>query len=128
MKKLLALVALVTGCATDSTDAILLGQWGGKGLGITASATSVIVDLPCGSATHPASALIDGEGEFAFEATVHQFYGDYDINLSGRTAGKFLEVQIYAESARPGNDAERRLLINGVTPDFTDYVCLGATP
>ena len=126
MRNLLILVVLVTGCATDSSDAILLGQWGGDGLGLTATATHVTVALACGTGTHPASAPMDEHGGFEFETTVHEFYGDYEIYLSGRASGKFLEVELYTDFGRPGNAAERHLLVSGVPPDFTDFVCLGA--
>ena len=127
MKKFLMLAALVTGCATDSSDSILLGQWGGEVLGIKATTSSVVLTMPCGATgTVPASVPLDEEGGFELETVIHEFYGDYAITLEGRKTEHFLEVEIY--TSLPGPHPPPYLLVSGVVPDFTDLVCLGATP
>ena len=123
---LLLLASLGTGCATDASDNILLGQWGGDGLGIRATTWSVVVTMPCGSATVPAGIPLDEDGAFEVQTVVHQFYGDYGITLEGRKTGRFLEVEVY--TSLPGPEPPTYLLVSGVVPDFRAYVCPGATP
>ena len=123
---ILLLVSLGTGCATDSSDDILLGQWGGEVLGIRATTSSVVVTLPCGSGTVSTPVPLDENGAFEIQTVIHQFYGDYGITLEGRKTGRFLEVEVY--TSLPGPEPPTYLLVSGVVPDFRAYVCLGATP
>jgi hypothetical protein len=121
------LLAGLAGCATDLSDQILLGQWGGDELGIRATASSVVVTMPCGAKGIVSTTVpLDPEGGFEIETVIHQFYGDYGITLEGRKIGRFLEVEVYP--SRPGSQPPTYLLVSGVVPDFTAYVCLGATP
>jgi hypothetical protein len=123
---LLLLASLGAACATDSSDDVLLGNWGGKGLAITASPFSVTVEMPCetrGTLEEPAA--LETDGTFEFETTMHQFYGDFEVYASGKiVGGRFLEVSMETEYNRPGSQAF--VLINGAEPDFRDYACLGA--
>jgi hypothetical protein len=123
---LLVLAGLGIGCATDSSDDILLGQWGGGVLGIHATPSSVVVSMPCGATgTLSTPVSLDDEGGFEIQTVMHQMYGDYGITLEGRKAGRFLRVEVY--TSRPGSEPPRYLLVNGVTPDFTAYLCPAAT-
>ena len=122
---LLLLSAFGAGCATESSSDILLGQWGGEVLGIRATTSSVVITTPCGGkGSLPAPVPLDQDGGFSIETVIHQFYGDYAITVEGRRAGRYLEVKLY--TSRPGTQTPTYLLISGLVPDFTDYVCLGA--
>ena len=124
---ILLLACVGSGCATDSSDELLLGQWGGDELGIRATTSSVVVTMPCGAkGTVPIPVLLDEEGSFEIQTVIHQFYGDYEVTLEGQKAGRFLEIEVY--TSRPGNQPPTHLLVSGVVPDFTAFVCLGATP
>ena len=120
---MLALSATLSGCSTDPNADILLGKWGGRGLGISASPARVTVSLPCRNRGNLLEAVPLGpDGNFAFEITVRDFYGSYDVDVSGRVTGRFLEVAISHDFSRP--PAEPHLLVSGVDPDFSGYVCL----
>lgn len=120
---ILALAAILPGCSTDPSAVILLGEWGGKGLGITASTASVTVRLPCRNmGTFPEAAPLGSDGNFAFMTTVHDLSASYDIYVSGSVVGRFLEVGISNDFSRP--PAQPHLLVSGVDPDFSGYVCL----
>lgn len=123
---ILLLACLVTGCATDASDEILLGQWGGGVLGIRATTSSVVVSMPCGATgTLSAPVPFDEDGGFEIQTVIHQFYGDYGITIEGRKAGRFLTAKVY--TSLPGPESPTYLLVNGVAPDFTAYLCPGAT-
>jgi len=120
---LLGLAATLPGCSTDPNADILLGKWGGRGLGISASPASVTVNLPCRNRGTLLEAVPLGpDGNFAFETTVRDFYGSYEVYVSGRVTGRFLEVGISNGFSRPPD--EPHLLVSGVDPDFSGYVCL----
>ena len=124
---LLLLAGLAAGCATDSSNDILLGQWGGGVLGIRATTSSVVVSMPCGATgTLSLPVSLDDDGGFEIQTVMHRMYGDYEITLEGRRAGRFLRVEVY--TSLPGSEPPTYLLVNGVTPDFTAYLCPGATP
>jgi hypothetical protein len=112
------------GCATEPND-ILVGKWGGIGLGLTASQHLVTLRMPCGSGTVTGPIAVNEDGGFEFETTVHEFYGDYEMYVEGvASGGRVLEVEIGTEYDRPGS--QLFVLVRGVAPDFTDFVCLGA--
>jgi hypothetical protein len=120
----LLVAALALACATDPGERTLVGSWGDEGLGIRATPHSVSIDVICGTGAHPGPAVVAADGTFTLEATVRQFYGDYDIYVTGKVLNeRFLEVRLATEYSRPPDQAH--LLVKGSRPDFKGYVCLG---
>jgi hypothetical protein len=122
----LPLIALA--CATESSEGILQGEWGGKGLGLQATSTSVRVELPCNaSGTHPGPAEIQPDGTFEFETMIQHFYGAYEAYIEGSVANaRLLRVEVITEYGRPSS--QPFTLVAGADPDFQDFFCLGANP
>ena len=124
---LAVVLSLGFSCTTDPRDDILTGDWGGRGLAVTANSTGVRVRMPCRTVgDHAAPVPLGSDGAFEFETTMRSFYGDFEVYLEGRISGRQLLVELSTEYSRP--PAETFTLLKGVAPDFTEYVCLGANP
>jgi hypothetical protein len=122
---LLLLAGLGAGCATDSSDDLLTGTWGGNGLGIEATKARVTLRMPCETVGHnPEPVTLTSDGSFEFETLLRSFYGDVEVVVEGKVSGRRLTAVVTLEHARP--PGEQFILFHGVQPDFTDFVCLGA--
>jgi hypothetical protein len=117
------LVMLGPGCATDQGDSLLLGEWGGEGLAIQATRASVLVEMPCGTAgIFPSPVQLEEDGAFEFETTMRNFYGEFELYVKGNITGRQLVVVARNEYSRP--PGQQFVLLSGIDPDFTDYLCL----
>lgn len=124
---LLLLAGFVAGCSTDPEGEILVGQWGNEGLGLKATFSAVTVSMPCGSGTVQQPLRLEEDGRFEFEVAIHQFYGDQELQVTGKLlTGRYLQVVISTEYSRPGSPPV--LLVEGQLPDFSEFLCLGASP
>jgi hypothetical protein len=103
---------------------VLLGDWGGEGLGIRATVSTVTIDMPCDAwGVHPTPVTVGADGTFSFEITIHQLFGDFEAIVSGRMVhDRFLEARVAAQYIRP--PMQPYLLLEGMEPDFSGYVCL----
>jgi hypothetical protein len=116
---------MVVGCATQPSAAPMIGRWGSETLGLVATPTAVEIHLACSAKAEFRGPLQpDENGRFELIGRVHHFYGAFGIELRGLIRGASLSVTVTEIYDGGGRETEREELRRGVTPDFSNVICL----
>ena len=113
MRTMLAVLSVLgsAACSSSTTDSggALLGDFGGNGVALHATARATSITLPCdGTIALPSGVTIDADGRFSFSANLHALYPSnrdtlpyvpntdivYSVNVSGQVTGDALTLHV----------------------------------
>jgi hypothetical protein len=113
------------GCATEPGGPLLIGSYGGPGLGLVATDTAAHFKFPCMDGVTPplrfdSLGVARGDGQVWSSAAG---FGSRRLDVSVRASGAMLDVEV-GIAADTTRYTEAYMLIRDAAPDFSGVVCL----
>jgi hypothetical protein len=95
--RLFLLLSLASACGSSGTappENLVIGQWGGPGLGLTADRNSVHAQFQCDAADFHAPLVPGQNGEFVLPGTVSMRSAQVQLGARGVSSGATITLEV----------------------------------